>query len=51
MARHCYSRALAIGGDTDNETDPLCFPDFDSCGTLNARGPVGTVIGDFYGNF
>ncbi len=37
--------------DYADDTGHLCFPDFDSCGTLNARGPIGTLIGDFYRNF
>jgi hypothetical protein len=37
--------------DYADNTGHLCYPDFDACGTLNARGPIGTLIGNFYAGF
>jgi hypothetical protein len=37
--------------DYADDTGHLCYPNFDACGTLNARGPIGALIGDFYANF
>jgi hypothetical protein len=37
--------------DYADDTGHLCWPNFDSCGTLNARTPIGQTIGDFYAGF
>jgi hypothetical protein len=37
--------------DYADDAGHLCYPGFDTCGTLDARGPLGTMIGQFYAAF
>jgi hypothetical protein len=37
--------------DYADDSGHLCYPAFDTCGALDARGPIGTTIGQFYAAF
>jgi hypothetical protein len=46
-----FSPEVRTCADFADSAGHLCFPGLNACGTVDARGPIGTAIGEFYAGF